>query len=208
MRRSLSHAVVFSVVMAAGFCLTTMTNGECDAIRQYKWSVQFGIGDALARCAVEVILLVGGVLLFRRLRRKAIPALNGNSALVYFAVLPLVVFHAQFVGIANNISHAPIERAVCAKSDLDGLTIHSSALSRSEYDFLMKQLVVLPELPAGADSISIDYYHDGFLPDFMLTVACVADTVSPQFRILRDWSVDTVHLLNGRPRFVYHGGIN
>ena len=32
------------------------------------------------------------------------------------------------------------------------------------------QLVLLPDISSESDSIKIDYYHDGFLPDFSLYI--------------------------------------
>lgn len=46
----------------------------------------------------------------------------------------------------------------------------SENVTFEEYQYLQSRVILFPDLPNQADSIKIHYYHDGFLPDYSLTI--------------------------------------
>ena len=50
------------------------------------------------------------------------------------------------------------------------MQVKSINVTYPEYQYLQGELVLLPDISSQSDSIQINYYHDGFLPDFSLTV--------------------------------------
>lgn len=60
------------------------------------------------------------------------------------------------------------------------MQVKSENVTYPEYQYLQTQLVLLPNISAKADSIQIDYYHDGFLPDFSLYILFRLPVNEPQ----------------------------
>ena len=50
------------------------------------------------------------------------------------------------------------------------MKVKSDNVTYSEYKYLQTELVLLPNISSHSDSIQINYYHDGFLPDFSLYI--------------------------------------
>jgi len=189
-----------------GATALSITDPSCDALYQYRWTVQFGLGPLVESLMKSFLIFVVGVVLFYLLRRRLSQALNGKGPIVYFMILPVFVFHVQFYGVWKNLTSASIERSICAKSTGDGMTVQSVALEHEEYRYLKRRLTLLPNLPSSADSISVEYYHDGFLGDFMLKVRFGCSEQESLSLTGQQWSIDSLQHGGGRKQVVYEDG--
>jgi hypothetical protein len=118
-----------------------------------------------------VILLVGA-LGYRKLHLRW-ARLNSTSGIVLYSILLTVfAFPLQFSGLMLDGDKRHMQEAICAKSNSNGMFTESKGLTVGEYTYLRTLCPLLPPAPNGADSLRVNYYSDGFLPDFSLHVVC------------------------------------
>jgi len=208
MKRKIKYIIVFILVCFLGAFLVYLTDNSCDAISNYNWTVQFGIGILFFALIKMIIIFIVGILLFLLFRKKIRHKKYDKIKLIYFAILPLFVFHYQFLLIPNNIINRSTVHSICEKSSTDGMTTHSKNINLSEYNFLQDKLFLLPNIPNTSDSIDLDYYHDGFLGDFSLDVTFACDIYSRIDILDKRWSVTKINKVNKKKHIYYHDNKN
>ncbi|HWY34687.1 MAG TPA: hypothetical protein VNX68_08570 [Nitrosopumilaceae archaeon] len=200
--------LIFFLSCLIGGLLAYLINNSCDAIVNYTWSVQFGLGEMIHSVLKMTFIFVIGIVVFGLIRKK-IPQRNYNSIkLIYFAVLPLFVFHHQFLSIPRNILNRSIKSSICEKSVDNGIRTETMNITLTEYEFLKNRLFLLPDLPNTADSINIMYYHDDFFGDFDLNVHFRCSKNEPIDTSDKRWNVITSDKLIDKKRVRYHDGVN
>lgn len=201
----LKPLLAFCATCILGALLVLVTDGSCATMVTYKYMVLFTvIGGGVLTLGYALVALSIGLIIFFQLRNRKGWFASHRSRIRYFSILPLFVFPKQFASIPQQIFNVQKDRALCEKTTSDGLFVRSTALTHDEYGQLRTKLDLLPALPKDADSIDVVFSHDGFLPDFGLTVrirGSAADSV-----LLRDdhWSIDTSGKWDRHFVFVYY----
>ncbi len=193
LRRNVKTALLFFLVCFLGMLLEDLTDCSCDATQQYNWTVQFGIGAMIYSILEKVVFFIAGFTFFILIKKKICSEIYIKTKYIYFAALPVLVFHNQFLQIPENISNRSIELSICEKSWSNGLQTNSKTLNQKEYKYLKHQLLLLPDLPQSADSIDINYYRDNFLGEFILTIHFLCDNLEPIDTANKHWITDAAN---------------
>lgn len=179
MPRSLFHErrwlalLCILVTAGTGGLLLRLTSTWCDALGHYdglsmselKSFVFWNIGFA-------PFTLLFGAWCYRKLRVRWMFLGTAKGTVFYFVFLTLLAFPFQFGGLVLRGDERMIDETICAKSTSNGMFTESKGLTVEEYEHLRALNPYLPPVPAGADSLRVEFYSDGFLPDFSLHVVC------------------------------------
>ncbi len=161
---------------ALGAVLLFGTSVMCDALLHFSISTISDLMRGLFMLVVYVpVMLWLGIRTYRRLRKRSHILNMTKGTVSYFILLAFVVFPFQFIGIGTNLRNLDMERSICDKSNSNGTFTESVGLNIAEYTHLQTLLPRLPVLPLKSDSINIQYYSDGFLPDINLEVRCAVN---------------------------------
>ncbi len=140
---------------------------------------------------------------------------TASGTAVYFVLLTVAAFPLQFGALIFDGEERLMQRAICAKSNSNGMFTDSKGLTVDEYDYLRSLHPFLPLVPGGADSLRIQYYSDGFLPDFSLHVVCAVKRnslahypayVPPMKDGPSGWMLDTTRVDSAVAWLVYEDG--
>lgn len=195
--------LVFGFVSFICILLITFSSTSCKTLYYYNYNVFFGIGKLDLLFALKCIIALG---LYLLLRLMSTIYKNKSYQLLFFAILPLIIFSTPLYMIPKKIKTRPITSSICSKSTTDGMTTKSNNLNYAEYIYIKKQLQLLPTIPDSAKYIYLKYYHDNFLSDYHLEVNCtiskdvLIDTTNSNWLIL---SKDTIN--NTKVIYYYNG---
>lgn len=171
-RRWLALASVVCTVGAAGFILQ-LTSTWCQTLGHYRGLYINDVKLLLFwNVLVAPVVLLLGAWCYRKLRVRLTFLNTTRGTVLYFVVLTLVAFPRGTSALFGLLEERRIEEAICLKSTSNGMFTESVGLSVPEYNHLKTLNPLLPLLPVGADSLRVNYYSDGFLPDFALQVEC------------------------------------
>jgi hypothetical protein len=208
----------FVATCTLGAVLLFNTRVKCDALSHYSFIT---IGDVMRRLFMLVVyvpvMLWLGIRTYRWLRERmhTLNSIRGTAS--YFILLAFVIFPFQFIGIGRNILDGDIRRSICAKSTSDGSFTESHGLTVDEYSHLQNRLPILPILPSEPIEVSVNYYSDGFLPDFSLTVGCAISRSSASgYRIAvpitevgpSGWMLDTTRTDETVAWLIFNDGVS
>lgn len=205
-RRNIRVIIVFLLSCGACVLLSYFTSTSCDAILNYSWTVQFGVGGVIIAMIKMFIVWVTGVTVWLLIRRKIQPQRYYPIKLFYFALLPLFIFSKQLLEVPGDVMNKSLEHSICDKTVSNGMTTKSTNITPSEYDYLKTRFQLLPTLPLTAEKINISYYTDHFLGDYSLSVQfeCamneVIDTASHK------WWVESIEGSTNRKAVTYESG--
>ncbi len=157
--------VLFYLILKFGW-----TNLYCGQLSGYDYD-DFKIIGGLIKLVLLFFAICGGGILVFYLLKKFVPAFKNKYIQVsYFAFLWAIVFYPGFRVAIQNHSDAPFISSLCNKTTGSAMQVKSTNVSYPEYEYLQGELILLPDISPRSDSIQIDYYHDGFLPDFSLHI--------------------------------------
>jgi hypothetical protein len=105
MKQFWKATLAFLGVCFLGATVLSLTDSGCEALHQYRWTVQFGIGLFVESLLESFLIFIPGLALFYLFRGRLSHAFNGKGPMVYFMILPVFVFHNQFFGIWKNIKN-------------------------------------------------------------------------------------------------------
>ncbi len=169
-QRNILTSFVFILCCVACVCLSYYTSSTCETISNYSWTMQFGVGGVVLSLMRMVIIFIAGLAIWRLIKRKIQPLKYKRIKLLYFALLPLIIFSKQLIAVPGDLMNHSIAISACDKTTTNGIKTESSNLTLQEYDFLRTKFKLLPELPLTAEYISIAYYSDNFIGDYSLSV--------------------------------------
>jgi hypothetical protein len=149
----------------------------CEAIEQYHYStINHLFSNMLLLLVIMLLLLLLGVFVFLVLYRRYEFAKKQRFLMLYWGLYPLLLFSPFLIAKFNDFQHHKVQQAICEKSMGNGLEVETEGLSMEEYQYLQKQLSLLPDLPVPADSVNLYYYHDDMLGDYNLSVHIIVES--------------------------------
>lgn len=165
---NLPTAAVFLLGLGIAFSIVLFLPGVyCQALDKYTPLGWIQIMMGLIKMAGIFLL---GILLFFFLKNRIPSKHYRYFKLLYFAILPFCMNYKQLLAIPTDFKYQQIERSICTKSTVHGLTVKSEHINKQEYDYLWENFYRLPQLPSSSDNIDIEYYADDFLGDFNLDI--------------------------------------
>lgn len=175
-KRRLLALLCVTLTIGAGWLVQNQTSSWCEALGHYRG---LRISD-LKSFFFWVVLYAPAILLlgtwaYRKMRARWTFLNTTRGTVVYFVGITIVAFPLQFAGLEMDVQERRCEAAICDKSTSNGMFTESQGLSVEEYEYLRTLNPLFPLVPKGADSLRVNYYSDGFLPDFSLRVACSVD---------------------------------
>ena len=142
----------------------------CGQLSGYDYD-DFKIIGGLIKLVLVFLAICGGGTLVFFLLKKLVPAFKNKYAQVaYIMLLWTLVFYPRLRVAIQNHNDAPFISGLCDKTTGNVMQVKSINVTYPEYQYLQGELVLLPDISSQSDSIQIDYYHDGFLPDFSLHI--------------------------------------
>jgi hypothetical protein len=191
-KRNIPAIVIFILSCFACIFLSYSTTSVCEAILNYSWTVQFGVGAVVFSLIKMFIIWAAGITVWFLIRKKLQPHRYKKIKLFYYAILPLVIFYKQLLAVPGDVLNRPIKRSICDKTTSNGMTTESKNITLPEYDYLRTNLQLLPALPTTSEKINISYYTDNFLGDYMLSVHFECDIHEPVDTTTHLWFVDPI----------------
>lgn len=171
-RRWLALVSVVCTIGAAWLILQR-TSSWCQALGHYRGLYISDVKSFLFwNVLVAPVVLLLSAWCYRKLRVRWTFLNTTKGTALYFVVLTLVAFPRGTSALFGMFEERRIEESICLKSTSNGRFTESVGLSVPEYNHLKTLHPLLPLLPVGADSLRVNYYSDGFLPDFALKVQC------------------------------------
>jgi hypothetical protein len=191
-RRNILTIVVFMLSCCACILLSFFTSSSCDAILNYSWTVQFGIGGVVLSIIKMFIVWVAGITAWLLIRRKLQPHRYKRIKYFYFSLLPLVIFSKQLLAVPGDILNRPMKHSLCEKTTAYGMKTESKNVTLSEYDYLRTNFQLLPSLPLTAEKIDISYYADNFIGNYSLSIHFECGIREPIDTASRKWWVEPI----------------
>lgn len=146
------------------------TSVYCEELSGYYYD-DFKVISGFIKYIFFLLGLFGSGVLAFYLLKKYVPAfLNRYVQVAYIVLLWGIAFYPMFRTIIQNHNNASLVSSLCNKTTGTIMHVKSTNITYNEYKYLQGKLVLLPDISSQSDSIQIDYYHDGFLPDFLLNI--------------------------------------
>jgi len=189
---------------ALGALLLIQVTANCDALIHYRG---FRVSDLkdffLWMCLFAPAVFSLGTFGYRKLWSSWSFLGTTLGTIVFFMLLTIMAFPLQYGRLLGGGQERQLKESICMKSASDGMFTTSKGLAAEEYNILLAMNPMLPALPVPADSIRVQYYSDGFLPDYSVEVRCAVEreqTVGypPYHELHHDgptgWMLDTTRL--------------
>lgn len=157
--------VFYALLLKFGFTVV-----YCQQLSGYDYDDFAVVGSFFKLVFLFLLACWIAILIFYLLNRFVPQFKSLGLQMLYIVLFWTVVFYSAFKVAIQSEAENEIIQSLCAKTTGSGMKVKSENVSWSEYNYLRDDLILLPPLPPDADSISIDYCHDGFLPDFSLHV--------------------------------------
>lgn len=146
------------------------TNIYCAHLSGYNYEDFKILGGLIKLILLFLTICGGGILVFYLLKKYVLAFQNKYVQAAYIFLLWVIIFFPQLRVTIQNHNNSPLVSSLCDKTMSTGILVKSDNLTFPEYEYLQSKLSLLPDISSLADSIGIDYYHDGFLPDFSLKI--------------------------------------
>jgi hypothetical protein len=135
------------------------------------YTSDFGVENNFIKIIFIRVLLSLFFLLLLYFLIKKNNLFRGKIFQVTYTILVIIlIFNLPIFFYKKDHLNDKTVASICDKTTGDFMNVKSMNLTYMEYQFLQKRKVILPKLVSNADSIHIEYYHDGFLPDYNLNI--------------------------------------
>lgn len=202
-RRNVLPALLFMFMSLIAMLLFTLSFDLCEAILHYQGHIQFIGLEFLLFFIKWIFLTLIGLLLFWLIKQFINPSRYTKYKIIYFGLLPLFICYNPFFKIIENAKNQDCISSICNKSKSNTMKTKSENLTLLEYHYLQDCLPLLPSLPTSADSISICYYNDQFLGDFVLKVDFLCENSTPIDSIDKHWQVLYANPQSGKKKVIF-----
>jgi hypothetical protein len=137
----------------------------------YLYISDFGVENSFIQILLVRVFLCLFFLLLLNFLIKKNNLFRGKIFQVTYTILVIIlIFNLPIFFYKKDHLNDKTVASICDKTTGDLMNVKSMNLTYKEYQFLQKRKVILPKLVSNADSIHIEYYHDGFLPDYSLNI--------------------------------------
>jgi hypothetical protein len=157
--------LIFYLILKIGW-----TDVSCEQLSAYDYDNFKAIGELIKVVLSRLIIFGSGILVFYFLQRFLRAFQNKYIQVAYIGILWAIIFYPGFRVANQNYNDALFISSLCNKTTGNAMHVKSNNVTYPEYEYLQGKLILLPDISPQSDSIQIDYYHDGFLPDFSLDI--------------------------------------